>query len=154
MLRPFCWQWLVREMAVQHRPVRAFGDEIRSYISVCDVASVISRVVQDICLVADTAPLRQLFVVGGPAALSRVDIAEAVHMYLQSVLTLDKAVVVQAIRRADAGLSYDAPLNATLASGKLEAYMGRPMVNVIADVLPAACASILTALSIPHADAS
>ncbi len=93
------------------------------------------------------AAVKRLFVLGGPAPLTRVHVAEAIRTALAATHTLADCVTVTPIPRSDAGLPYPAPLDATLCSGAVEAYIGRRMTDVLHDVLPALAAAVCASLT-------
>uniref|UniRef100_A0A6U6IDF6 RmlD-like substrate binding domain-containing protein n=1 Tax=Zooxanthella nutricula TaxID=1333877 RepID=A0A6U6IDF6_9DINO len=124
-------QWLDNQLR-DDSSARLFEDEIRNYVWVEDIAAVIAKLAGDF---PDRLPKYRTFNCGGPAALSRVDVAHAlVDAKRYSPSFTDSGGVerqrVVPIPRADIDLGYAAPLCVRLDSRRLEAYLERPLRSV------------------------
>ena len=123
-------EWLVNEVRA-HRPVKAFVDEYRSYVAVTDVADSVVALSNAAADASQRHTIGSVYHVGGPSALNRVAVAQAVASVL---LSTDDAVAAAVIptSRSDVAMPYASPLNVSMDSARVQRFIGRPFLDVLA----------------------
>lgn len=124
-------QWLDSRLRADEQ-TKLFQDEYRNYVWVEDLVAVAVKLIEDF---PSVKPPHSLMHCGGPDALNRVQVAEALAAAKGYSLTFkpeggEELARVVPVPRAEVDLGYPSPLCIRFRSSRAEEFLGRPMRSI------------------------
>lgn len=124
-------QWLDSRLRADEQ-TKLFQDEYRNYVWVEDLVAVAVKLIEDF---PSARPQHALMHCGGPDALNRVQVAEALAAAKGYSLTFrpeggEELQRVAPSPRAEVDLGYPSPLCIRFKSSRAEEFLGRPMRSI------------------------